>query len=197
MARRSDNTRKELKEMAIQAGLSLLEESGAAELSARKIAARIGYTVGTLYNVFADFEDIALHLNAATLRDMHAQLIPLAGSKKKPRQRILDFAYCYGNYALTYPARWNLLHHASRSMPLPEWYRSEINALFTLVETPLMELTDKKQNAARDAAKVLWAGLHGICALSLSQKLDHIEAGPLHKLIDNFVGNYLKGLVAA
>lgn len=194
MARRSDNTRKELKEMTIFAGLALLEEGGLEELSARKIASRIGYTVGTLYNVFTDFEDIILHINGTTLLDMRVQLIPLAGSKKKPHQRILDFAHCYGDYAMAHPARWNLLHGSPRATKLPEWFRNDVHSIFALVEEPLFELCPSKPAQARDAAKVLWAGLHGICALSISQKLDVVEAGPMRELINNFVNHYLKGL---
>lgn len=195
MARRSDNTRKELKEMAIDAGLSLLAESGIDGLSARQIASRIGYTVGTLYNVFADLEDIVLHMNAATLLDMKQHLTPLANSKKKPFDRILDFAHCYGDYAVANPARWNLLHGSPRTMKLPEWFREEVHGVFALVEAPIVELCPKQPKQARDAAKVLWAGLHGICALSISQKLEGVEAAPMHALIDNFVSNYLKGLI--
>jgi AcrR family transcriptional regulator len=196
MARRSDNTRDELKKMAIDAGLDLLEESGVEELSARKIAARIGYTVGTLYNVFDDFEDIVLHLNTATLRDMHEQLAKLAHSRKKPQQRILDFAHCYGDYALAHQARWQLLHQYSRSKKLPDWFMAEVQTIFALVDAPLKEVSAQKPATTRDAAKVLWAGLHGICALSLSQKLERLEAAPMRLLIDNFVLHYVKGLEA-
>lgn len=193
MARRSDNTRKELKEMAVLAGVSLLAESGIEGLSARQIASRIGYTVGTLYNVFTDFEDIVLHINGATLLDMKQQLMPLARSRKKPRQRILDFAHCYGDYAIAHPARWNLLHGAARTTKLPEWFRAEVHGLFALVEAPLIALSPKKSKQAGDAAKVLWAGLHGICSLSISQKLEGVEAAPMHALIDIFMTTYLKG----
>ncbi len=196
MARRSDNTRKELREMAVGAGLELLAESGVAGLSARQIASRIGYTVGTLYNVFEDFEDIVLHLNAATLREMHQQLMPLAQSKKKPQQRILDFAHCYGDYAMAHPARWHLLHSAQRTQKLPEWFRRDVHAVFALVEEPLLLLCPKKPKQAGDAAKVLWAGLHGICALSISQKLENIDAAPMRALVDHFVKHYVAGLLA-
>lgn len=192
MARRSDNTRSELKEMAIEAGTALLAEAGIAGLSARQIAQRIGYTVGTLYNVFSDFEDIVLHINAATLCDMQQQLMPLAHSRRNPQQRILALAHCYGAYAMANPARWQLLHHSARSTPLPEWFRKEVRAAFGLIEAPLLEILPKKHQVA-DAATVLWAGLHGICALGINHKLEGVDAAPMQALIDNFVTKYLKG----
>jgi len=50
MGRRNDHTRKDIKEMAISASLELIEERGFSGLSTRKVASKIGYSVGTLYN---------------------------------------------------------------------------------------------------------------------------------------------------
>lgn len=193
MARRNDNTREELKEMAVEAGISLLGEGGIQALSARSIAQRIGYTVGTLYNVFDDLEDIILHINAATVRDMYEALAPLAKGKKQPLTRILAFAHGYGAYALAHPARWNLLHSSVRTTPIPAWYREEIHRIFSMVEQTLTGMAAFPASTAHDATHILWAGLRGICALSISQKLDHVEAQPMHALIDNFVTHYLQG----
>jgi len=70
MGRRYDHTRKELKEMAIKAGTKLIEDKGLQNCSARKIAKKIGYSVGTLYNVFENYDDLVLHINAVTLDDL-------------------------------------------------------------------------------------------------------------------------------
>ena len=193
MARRSDNTRKELKEMAVSAGAELLESEGVEGMSARAIATRMGYTVGTLYNVFEDLEDIIMYINAETLKEMHAALEPLAKSKKKPLPVLHDFARCYCEYAVAHTARWSLLHSHPRSKPLPDWFHEEVHKIFALVGEPLMALSHSP-SAARDAAKVLWAGLHGICSLSLSQKLDRVDGAPMQKLVKNFVEHYVKGL---
>lgn len=193
MARRSDNTREELKEKTIEAGLSLLAERGAEALSARAIAQRIGYTVGTLYNIFKDLEDITLHLNAATIAEMHAALLPLAQSPQPPEQRLLAIARAYGDYALTHSARWHLLHAAHYSRPLPDWYRTEIQRPFAMIETLLAEL-GLPASQIPIAARTLWAGLHGICALHMHQKLSYTASEPMHTLMEHFVTHYVRGL---
>lgn len=58
MARRSDHSREEIKEMALTAALTILEEEGARGLTARKVATAIGYTVGTLYLVFKNQQEM-------------------------------------------------------------------------------------------------------------------------------------------
>lgn len=197
MARRSDNTRKELKEMAIVAGVSLLENGGLEALTARAIAGRIGYTVGTLYNVFEDLEDIVMHINAATLHEMYATFVPLSKSSKAPQKRILDIARAYGDYARANPARWNLLHHSPRNTKLPEWFHEAATSIFTMGEGLLLQIEGVNKKVAHEAARVLWAGMHGICALSINQKLDYVDAKPMQNLIENFVTSYLKGITHA
>ena len=48
-------------------------------------------------------------------------------------------------------------------------------------------------NAER-AAKVLWAGLHGICSLSITGKLDTVGADSAQVLAKSFITNYVRGL---
>ena len=72
MGRRNDHTRKELKEMAIKAGVELIEEGGFQNFSIRKVAARIGYSAGTLYNVFENSDDLVFHINSVTLDDLQS-----------------------------------------------------------------------------------------------------------------------------
>ena len=67
MARRSDHSRDELRRMALEASKKILTKQGLRGLSTRRIAARMGYSAGTLYQIFDDFDDLILQVNAATL----------------------------------------------------------------------------------------------------------------------------------
>ena len=66
MGRRNDHSRENIKQMAIQAGRDFIVDKGFSELSARKVAKEIGYTVETLYNVFDNFTDLICHINNDT-----------------------------------------------------------------------------------------------------------------------------------
>ena len=74
MARRSEHSREQLTEMILNAAQQIVINDGFAGLSARKIATDIGYTVGTLYIVFDNLDDIILHINARTLDEMRQRL---------------------------------------------------------------------------------------------------------------------------
>jgi AcrR family transcriptional regulator len=63
MGRRSDHTRPELEELIVDVGSALMTELGFARFSAREVAKRIGYSVGTVYNVFGSADALLLAIN--------------------------------------------------------------------------------------------------------------------------------------
>src|ERR1700712_2379528 len=67
MGRRSDHSRAELHAMIIAEGQRQMSEVGYAHFSAREVAKRIGYSVGTVYNVFGSLDMLVLAINGCTL----------------------------------------------------------------------------------------------------------------------------------
>lgn len=195
MARRSDYTREELKERAIVAGLQIIADEGFASFSARKVAREIGYTIGTIYNIFESHDDLILHINAMTLCDIALLLNKkLSGSKEKA---IKQLASSYIEFAQNNYNRWSALfeHRLPDGTELPQWYRDEITKIFDIVEKHFELITANKKKA-EIAAKTIWAGIHGICQLSLAGKLDTVGVNNITTLTDSLIDNYLKGLTA-
>ncbi len=188
MARRSDHTREELLELAIQSGITLIEEEGFAQFSTRKVAAKMGYTVGTLYHLFGSYDDFVLHVNARTLdmwyEDME-KAITATGS-----EAVHQMAKEYIRFSKEHYNRWIVLfeHHYDHDQDLPEWYKPKFSRFFTLLEKLLTSLTNDPHHTAR----VLWAGIHGICILSLSQKLGLVAADDPEKLAATLVASCLE-----
>ncbi len=194
MARRSDHSREEIKEMALEAALTILEEEGAKKLSARKVASAIGYTVGTLYLVFKNQQEMVLHLNARTLDDMNEWLENRSAHCTTPRECLVTLADAYIDYAIERGARWNLLFDAAadEGEELPEWYLQRLARLFGRVERMLAPLKSEHEPIEIErAARVLWAGVHGICTLKIRHRLDlagNQSTGEMAQmLIDNFL----------
>ena len=71
MGRRSDHSRDELYTMALAAARKIAEKEGLRGLTARRIAREIGYTVGTLYNLFDNLDGLIVHLNGTTLDTLY------------------------------------------------------------------------------------------------------------------------------
>ena len=194
MARRSDHTREELKELAIQAALALIEADGIGEFSARQVAARIGYTVGTLYNIFDSYDELLLHVNARTLDGWYEFLqLRLARSKSDPL-RVLARGYI--DYARTNYNRWIALFEYRRTAAatFPDWYEQKLKRLFALVEETILPQAAQDHRKAKRAAQVLWAGIHGICVLSLSGRLELAGSDSPEAIAFSLIDNYLNGV---
>lgn len=156
--------------MAVAEGSALLAEAGLATFSARGLASRIGYTVGTLYNVFDNYDDMLLHINARTLDDLHEALERASAASRTPEAALKALTQAYLAFAKSHAHRWRALfaHHMAEGQNVPEWYGKKLSALFELVEEPLHALIGE---AASLEARALWAGIHGVCALGIDGKL--------------------------
>lgn len=198
MARRNDHSREQIQEMAITAAIRILNAEGVEGLSTRKVAAGIGYTAGTLYLVFKNLDELILHINAATLDEMHQLLETQLDSTSTPPQVIKNMSLSYLHFAKAHYARWSLLftHRLPEGQSVPEWLDDKIRDLFALVGKPLQALLpDFDEQTRIRAIRVLWSGVHGACELGLNDKLSLGGEVSTEELIDSLVENYLKGLV--
>jgi AcrR family transcriptional regulator len=198
MGRRSVHTADDLRELILDASTELIKEAGYTGLSAREIARRINYSPGTLYNSFENLDDLVLTIEGRLLDGLlHALAsVPQGGD---PRERVHQIANCYLAFAARDPNLWNLLfeHHIPSSRTVPDWYRQKLEALMGKVEDALLPLSEGlSPEEVRRAARVLWAGMHGISSLSAADKLSIIAADDASVLMDDLVRNYLVGFEA-
>jgi len=197
MARRNDHSREQIQQMAIAAATAILNEEGASQLSTRKVAAAIGYTVGTLYLVFRNLDELLLHVNAATLDELRQDILSQADTHAQPQTQIKAMAHAYLNYARANYARWSLLysHRLPEGTVIPDWFEDKIRQIFFLVEAPLdLIQPGMSQKETVCATRVLWSGVHGVCELALNEKLSLGDEVAPEALIDSLVDNYLSGL---
>lgn len=196
MARRSDHSREQLAEMAIAAATACAERDGLRGVSARGIARDIGYTVGTLYNVFENLDDILRHMNAATMDALYDHLTakPLDG---KPERALRTLARGYLAFVSEHPRLWSaVIEFESQDGALEqEWYRQKAQRLVQLGEDAIAGSFGPKQTALRQRhAYVLWSALYGLTTLAQTTNLP-LEEDP-EALIDALVTTYVAGLKA-
>ena len=134
MARRSDHSREEIREMALEAAENIVVEQGLEGLSARKVATAIGYTVGTLYLVFENIDDLILQINARTLDRLYAKLAETQAPARDARDRLLQLGQAYIQFADQDPHRWSMIfeHRLAEGRELPEWYQRKIARMFAI-----------------------------------------------------------------
>jgi AcrR family transcriptional regulator len=194
MGRRSDHSRDEIREMAIAAAAKQVETEGFQSVTARKVASDIGYTVGTLYHVFRNFDDLVIHMNAQTIDEMAALIQRETRKKRNPEVRIRAMAEVYVKFATDHPDRWRLVfeHQAPRGLPTPALMKERRDVMFAMVADNLREISSARIPQEIDhTATALWSGIHGICILALTGKLYLGGAFSMVKLIDTLIDSVL------
>ena len=92
MGRRSTHTPQQLRELILDAAQDIIEVNGLAGLSAREIARRIGYSPGTIYNMFDNLDDVVLNVEARVLDALDKSLVGYpAGRRPSGRSRRADW----------------------------------------------------------------------------------------------------------
>jgi AcrR family transcriptional regulator len=194
MARRKDHTREELRALAIASGRNIIIEQGFDGFSARQVAKEIGYTIGTIYNIFESHHDFILHINAATLDEWYAQTQKVIKAAKN--DKIMALAKFYLDYSQKNNNLWLTLfeHHLPKGELAPAWYQEKMTKLFGLIEAEILPEVGGDIKKAEMAARVLWSGIHGVAILSNTGKLDVVGAAAPEKLAESLIKNYLVGL---
>lgn len=196
MARRSDHTREQIHQMALEAAEHIVDQEGMSGLSARKVATSIGYTVGTLYLVFKNLDDLILQVNDRTLTRLQQTLEQAAAGQCSPEACVMALCHAYIDFASNNTARWSMIyeHRGEDGFVLPKAFKHKIQQSFELVENALQPLAKgKTDNDISKAARALWGGIHGICILSLTGTLDIVGVDSVQDLTDTLINNFLIG----
>ena len=196
MARGQKIDHQELRGTILVVATKIIKTDGMKSLSIRKIAKEIGCAVGTIYNVFENIDEIILSINAATMVILHKQLEQEAREEPDPLMALILLGRAYVNFSRDNYHLWSLLldHKLQPGNTLPIEFQRKIDELFLLVSGMVAPLVSSDQEKADRAAKVLWAGLHGVCSLAMSGKLDAVKAETADILAESLVRNYLLGL---
>jgi AcrR family transcriptional regulator len=195
MGRRNEHSRDELKDLALRAAADIVGESGAAALSMREVARRIGYTVGALYIVFENLDDLVVHLNERTVVELRAALERIRGRANQPAQNLRLLVAAYLGFALLNTARWRLVfeHRLPEGQKAPPTYAGHTAAIFALVSQRLRESGAGEGEATDELATALWGGVHGICMLAVTGKLQVATQASVQRLLDVLLDQFLDG----
>ena len=168
MGRRSDHSRGELEALFIDEGWRQLAETGLARFSAREVAKRIGYSIGTLYNVFGSYDGLMLAINARTLTLWAAHL--RRRLEASGEDRIATLVRGYFEFASDNPRTWMAIyeHHMADRGAAPEWYQAVAAELMGVVIAEIAAaLPGSAPAIIVPLARSLVATVHGHCVFHL------------------------------
>lgn len=156
--------------MILREGRMLLAETGFARFSAREVAKRIGYAVGTVTTAFGGVDGLVSAINAGTFR-LWAEAIEarLAGVVRRDRVDALVagyFAFAAGNGNL-----WSAIyeHRLPPDLPMPEELAAARTALVEIITREVAAvLPASRRDEAPVLSRSLIAAVHGHCTFALN-----------------------------
>jgi len=169
MGRRSDHTREELRALVIREAHRHLAEVGFLRFSAREVAKRIGYSIGTIYNVFGSLDALMIAVNTRTFTLWVDHLARHLDGVTEDRIKVLVEAYF--TFARENPNLWMAIydHRLPPDMAMPDDDARERSRLTRMVEvevaTFLGRLMDQEIVAL---TRSLIATVHGHCSFALT-----------------------------
>jgi AcrR family transcriptional regulator len=197
MGRRSDHSKEELYELALWAARGIIEADGARALTARNVADAMGYSPGTLYNLFENLDDLITHLNGRLIDDMADALAELPADED-PRDNLTRLLHRYLSFIGERANLWALLfEHTIPGGRVPEWYQRKVEKVLAVLEGALAPaFAPGDADGPKRSARVLWASLHGIWSLGSSGKLDVLTSDTATDMAENLIATYVAGLEA-
>jgi AcrR family transcriptional regulator len=173
----------------------LIETRGLAHLRARDLANQAGCSLGAIYNVFTDLDELIVAVNANTLRAIDRDLTGIDGGA--PLQQLTALADAYLSYAVGNRLRWEALfnHRMPAEAVVPQWFQDIQNAAFSHIEGPLALVRPDLSDTARSLlGRSIFAAVHGMVALGLDKQVAPMDLPVLRLQIALVVGAIVQGL---
>lgn len=169
MGRRSDHGRDELEALILDAGEQLMAEVGYGRFSAREVAKRIGYSVGTIMHVFGNVDQLVMAINSRTFM-LWADWLEKRLSGVAGAERINSLVQGYFDFAEANPNLWAAIyeHRLPEGMEMPDRLASERIGLTGIIAREVEAvLPQEAKGSAVRLARSLIASVHGHCSFAL------------------------------
>jgi AcrR family transcriptional regulator len=168
VARRSDHSREELRELILAEGHRQMSAVGFAQFSARSVAKAIGYTVGTIYNVFGSLDALVLAINARTVERWTIELRQRL--KANSDKRLDALVSGYFDFAMANRQAWAAIYdfRPSADTSIPDWYVAIVGELTGTMRYEVRHaLPDASPEHIAALSRSLLAVVHGHCVFAL------------------------------
>jgi AcrR family transcriptional regulator len=189
--------KEEVRASILTAAWQLVEAEGWQQLSIRKIADAIEYSVPVIYDHFENKEAILLEFTKRGFQLLNEAITKAIQEHNEPEQQIEAIANAYWNFAFGNKEYYQLMY--GLGMPGCEAVKqiSELQIFTALLMQPISNLITKSGNPDNDAFLKLnsfWSMLHGLISINMMGKEDphHMEMNAL--VLKDFIKSFIYGI---
>lgn len=167
-----------LKEKIFRSAWQIVESEGMDQLTVRGIAELSECSLGSIYNVFDNFQDLQLRVNANILSRLYlmfSETTDLALKQNKSFKELLrDLGNAYIDFGQKHRFLWKALFEHIPSAPFPDWYMKHTHEGLYQLSKKLALVFSFSEDEIRTILSFFWASIHGICSILLNKKLEMI-----------------------
>lgn len=188
-AKRREEHKSDTREVIHRAAADLLVESGYAEFSLRKLAARIGYTPTTIYRYFKDKDELIVSVLQEGFTELQHALAAAAAARRDPFERMDAIGRAYIRFGLDHPVLYRVMFMQRCDV----WQKDsgpgkslEGDDAFGVLVRTVQECVATGRTRSRDVeglALASWSLVHG--AVSLALTMPFMTPDMVHKLTES------------
>jgi len=179
------------KEKIIEAAVLLADEIGINQITFQKVAEKLGIKYPSLYNHFANIDDLKIKMTVYLLNNLNLELMQrLIG--KSGETAIREFAYAYRDFAFENKTAYRVY------MNVPSTQDDDVKRLAdgtSVIIRKILNYYIEDESIAIHKSRALRSLLHGFVSLSAHgyfQNPVNLEES-FEMMIDDFIASVLKG----
>lgn len=197
--------KEEVRRRIIDLGHALIAKGGSEALQARIIAKDVGISVGSIYNLVGDMDELHRLVNSELLDELgmvgSGAVQKLDDEKITDlRTRLLALAHAYFDFVECNQKQWAALlafNRSTTSEDTPDWYMVRLEMLFDIISDNLQDTPlGNDPQKCKIAARALWSSVHGIVSNSFVGRDDDLLRESTLEQIDLLISVFVKGLRA-
>lgn len=190
---KTDQRREDLRARLLDIADRIIAEQGLSALKARDLAAQAGCSVGAIYNVFADLNDLVMAVNGRTFQRLGAAVkASIDAQALPPVQCLITMSHAYLHFAAAHTRSWRALFdlEMSTDAQVPDWYLAELAKLFAIIAMPLRQIFPNWPAAQIDLmTRALFSSVHGIVLLGLEKRISGVPTDRIEQMLAVVLSN--------
>lgn len=184
---RKERQKTEMRKAILSAALGLFSDEGYDNVTMRKIADEIEYSVGTIYLYFKDRDEIFFELHEMGFEEFYKRQFAVQ-NVKDPLQRLTDHGLAYIQFAIDQPQYYDLMFisriPAKTIKKQHEWISG--NRTYDILKLNISQAKAAgyfKNIDVEVAAFSLWSFVHGISSLFVRDRMMMVPAEVVKPLV--------------
>ena len=201
IAERKERQKKEVRDSILQSAWQLVNEEGWQNLSIRKIADAIEYSVPVVYDHFENKEAILTVFNRRGFQLLGDELKTAKVGQADAKQQLNAIAFAYWDFAFQHKEYYQLMF--GLGMPGCQELANvpELVAFIEVIGSTIGQVVAEGTNKTADVqlkVRSFWSTIHGLVSINLMappSMHEGVSKDQMNKLILNdFLNGFLKGL---